>query len=283
MADKYANLAALTEFLSKVKAWANAQFATKAVATTSADGLLSSSDKTKLNGIASGATAVSESTVSGWGFTKNAGTITGITMNGASKGTSGTVDLGTVLTSHQDISGKQDKITAITAATTQALYPIKIDSQGHITAYGSAQSIPTKVSQLTNDSGFTTNTGTVTKVSTGAGLTGGDITGSGTVKANLTSETKLTNAAADGTETSGRVYPVRLDKNSKLAVNVPWTDNNTTYTANTTSMYEITGVGSVPSLTFTPNASTGNLTIAWSAGSVPTRQSKTVATGITAS
>ena len=38
----------------------------------------------------------SESTVSGWGFTKNAGTITGITMNGASKGTSGVVNLGTV-------------------------------------------------------------------------------------------------------------------------------------------------------------------------------------------
>ena len=47
--------------------------------------------------------AITESTVSGWGFTKNAGTITGIKMNGASKGTSGVVDLGTVLTSHQTI------------------------------------------------------------------------------------------------------------------------------------------------------------------------------------
>ncbi len=34
------------------------------------------------------------------------GTITGITMNGTSMGTSGVVDLGTVITSHQDISGK---------------------------------------------------------------------------------------------------------------------------------------------------------------------------------
>lgn len=34
------------------------------------------------------------------------GTITGIKMNGASKGTSGVVDLGTVITAHQDISGK---------------------------------------------------------------------------------------------------------------------------------------------------------------------------------
>jgi len=47
--------------------------------------------------------AITESTVSGWGFTKNTGTITGIKMNNVSKGTSGVVDLGTVLTSHQTI------------------------------------------------------------------------------------------------------------------------------------------------------------------------------------
>ena len=46
------------------------------------------------------------------GFTTNTGTITGITMNGASKGTSGVVNLGTVITSHQDISGKQDKLVS---------------------------------------------------------------------------------------------------------------------------------------------------------------------------
>lgn len=61
--------------------------------------------------------AVTESTVSGWGFTKNAGTVTSVAvkMNGAEKGkvtSSGTIDLGTVITSHQDISGKQDKITS---------------------------------------------------------------------------------------------------------------------------------------------------------------------------
>ena len=43
------------------------------------------------------------------GYTTNEGTITGITMNGASKGTSGVVDLGTVIT---DISGKQDVIVS---------------------------------------------------------------------------------------------------------------------------------------------------------------------------
>lgn len=49
---------------------------------------------------------ITESDVAGWGFTKNAGTITGIKMNGVSKGSSGVIDLGTVLTAHQDISGK---------------------------------------------------------------------------------------------------------------------------------------------------------------------------------
>ena len=60
--------------------------------------------------------AVTESTVSGWGFTKNKGTVTSVAvkMNGVSKGTvtsSGTIDLGTVITAHQDISGKLDKTT----------------------------------------------------------------------------------------------------------------------------------------------------------------------------
>lgn len=45
---------------------------------------------------------------------KKTGTITGITMNGASKGTSGVVDLGTVVT---DVSGKQDKAVSITGIT----------------------------------------------------------------------------------------------------------------------------------------------------------------------
>ena len=59
----------------------------------------------------SGGEKTTEAEIAAMGFTKNAGTITGITMNGASKGTSGVVDLGTVLTEHQDISGKQDKIS----------------------------------------------------------------------------------------------------------------------------------------------------------------------------
>ena len=75
---------------------------------------------------------------------------------------------------------------------------------------------------------FVPNEGTVTEVATGTGLTGGPITSSGTIKADLVSETKLSNAATAATETAGRVYPVAVDKNGKLAVNVPW--ENSTYT-----------------------------------------------------
>ena len=48
------------------------------------------------------------------GYTKNEGTITGVIMNGEEKGLSGIVDLGTVVTSHQDISGKADKTSTVT-------------------------------------------------------------------------------------------------------------------------------------------------------------------------
>jgi len=40
------------------------------------------------------------------GYTTNTGTITGINMNGASKGTTGVVDLGTVITSHQSLADR---------------------------------------------------------------------------------------------------------------------------------------------------------------------------------
>lgn len=61
---------------------------------------------------ASVAHGITSSDIANWNSkTSNVGTITGITMNGASKGTSGVVDLGTVITEHQDISGKVDKET----------------------------------------------------------------------------------------------------------------------------------------------------------------------------
>ena len=81
--------------------WSGSQYVrlnTYAPATQTESGLMSAADKKKLDGVAEGATA-------------NEGTITGVKMNGRMVGSSGVVDLGTVLQAHQDISGKTDKVT----------------------------------------------------------------------------------------------------------------------------------------------------------------------------
>ena len=60
------------------------------------------------------------------GYTTNVGTITGVT---GGSGLSGSGSSGTVTINHSN---------SVTAQTTQAIYPIKIDAQGHISAYGTA-------------------------------------------------------------------------------------------------------------------------------------------------
>lgn len=78
--------------------------------------------------------AVTESTISNWGFTKNAGTVTGIKMNGASKGSSGVIDLGTVITEHQDITGKQDKL--VSGTNIKTINGTSLLGSGNITLSG---------------------------------------------------------------------------------------------------------------------------------------------------
>lgn len=73
-------------------------------------------------------------------FTSNVGTITGIKMNGVSKGTSGIVDLGTVITAHQDISGKANAADLATVATT-----------GNYNDLSNKPDIPTSLSSLSGD------------------------------------------------------------------------------------------------------------------------------------
>lgn len=83
--------------------WSGSQYVrlnTYDPATENESGLMSAADKRKLDGVAEGATA-------------NEGTITGIKMNGNVVGSSGVVDLGTVLQAHQDISGKADKSATV--------------------------------------------------------------------------------------------------------------------------------------------------------------------------
>ena len=91
-----------------------------------------------------------ETEILAMGFTKNEGTITEVKMNGVSKGTSGVIDLGTVITEHQDISGKQDIITDLElireGASLGATALQEVPS-----GYAKTEDIPTKVSQLENN------------------------------------------------------------------------------------------------------------------------------------
>lgn len=110
------------------------------------------------------------------------------------------------------------------------------------------------------------NPGTVTSITAGAGLTGGTITSSGTIKAKLRTEDLMSLDSINASSTSNRVYAVQQDKSGYLAVSVPWTDTNTD-----------TKVTSVANH-YTPS---GGTTLSASGGSSLTAGSSQVVTGIT--
>lgn len=149
---------------------------------------------------------------------KKTGTVTGVKMNGTTKNpSSGVVDLGTVLTAHQSLDGKQDKITSsnklaaslvsgLATVATSGSYndlsnkpTIPTVNNGKLTIQKNGTTVetftanqntnttanitvPIKVSELTNDSGYTTNKGTVTSVSIKMnGASKGTVTSSGTI------------------------------------------------------------------------------------------------------
>lgn len=86
-----------------------------------ADSALQSYTETDPVFSASAAASIKSTDITNWNSkTSNKGTVTSVAvkMNNTTKGTvtsSGTIDLGTVITEHQDISGKQDKLTTQTA------------------------------------------------------------------------------------------------------------------------------------------------------------------------
>ena len=93
--------------------------------------------------------AVTESTVSGWGFTKNTGTVTSV--NNVSP-VNGNVSL-TIPTVNNATLTIQKNGTTVKTFTANASSNVTCNI-----------TVPTKVSDLTNDSGFTSNIGTVTSV-----------------------------------------------------------------------------------------------------------------------
>lgn len=100
----------------------------------------------------------------------NKGTISGITMNGESKGTSGVVDLGTVLTTVATLVQEANLNPVTSNAVYQVLNSVELIIAAALNDL--KDSIPENVSDLTNDSGFISSVKTVN---------GNTITGTGDV------------------------------------------------------------------------------------------------------
>ena len=153
---------------------------------------------------------VTESTVNNWGFTKNTGTITSIKMNGATKGSSGVVDLGVVLTEHQDISNKQDVISdlaTIRSGAEKGASAVQPSSLATVATSGSYNDLSNKpmipsidglatVSQLENKvdkisgKGLSTNDYTTTEKNKLSGIASG-------AEVNVQSDWSVTDTSSD--------------------------------------------------------------------------------------
>lgn len=125
-------------------------------------------------------------------YSNNAGTITGVT---AGTGLSGGGTSGSVTLNHSN---------SVTAQTTQAIYPIKIDAQGHISAYGSAVT-PLTSHQTIKQDGVTGATGNhfgTCSVAAGTAAKTVSITaGTPALEAGLRVTVKFSNANTAGTPT----------------------------------------------------------------------------------
>ena len=135
--------------------------------------------------------------------TTNAGTITGINMNGASKGTSGVVDLGTVITAHQDISGKADKsATVSTVAWDSTNKKITKTINGTTSDVVTAATILGNLtkSQVTTALGYTPPT-TDTNTHRPIQVNGTEVLGNNTTALNLKAGSNVTVTNSSGTVT----------------------------------------------------------------------------------
>lgn len=128
------------------------------------------------------------------GYTTNTGTVTKVIA-----GTG--LAIGTTAQGEFTTSGTINHTNSVTAQTTQAVYPIKIDAQGHISAYGSAVTPITSVKQ----DGVTGATGNhYGACSTAAGTAAKTVSitaGTPTLEAGLRVAVKFANANTAGTPT----------------------------------------------------------------------------------
>jgi hypothetical protein len=137
-----------------------------AAASSGVNGYMTGVYATKLDGIAAGATNVTNNNqlTNGAGYTTNTGTVTGVTGTAPVVSSGGTAPAISMAAASSGVDGY------MTGA-----YATKLDG----IAAGATN--VTNTNQLTNGAGYTTNTGTVTSVATGTGLSGGTITTTGTI------------------------------------------------------------------------------------------------------
>ena len=132
-----------------------------------------------------------------------------------------TIKSGSTAATWDVIHGEMDKNTWVANSATADGYVTKGQGQAGKVWKTDANGVPAWREDA--------NTNTAHSHTAGAGLVvsgSGGISGTVNYKAALVSETA--DAAAAGT---GKLYAVKIDKNGKLAVNVPWTDTDTKVTS----------------------------------------------------
>lgn len=182
---------------------------TYSVATTSANGLMSSADKAKLDGIAENADVTSVTAALSEGTL--VAEINGVKIYAPTAGESVTYDKATASVLGLVALGS-DTVQTVAAnsvtSTASRTYAVQMNSANQL---------------VVNVPWTDTNTDTTYDVATSTDL--------GLVK--LGSDTVQTVAAATPTATASRTYAVQKNSDNQLVVNVPWTDTNTTYSAAT--------------------------------------------------
>lgn len=114
----------------------------------------------------------------------------------------------------------------------------------------------------------TSNVGTVTKVTAGLGLTGGDIEFSGEIGLNLKYKNEAEQNVTEPTNVADREYPVTLDHSGYLGVNVPWEENTTYSFEDGTNGFKVIGTdGYEKTVNVTPSIQ-NNVTGAGTPGSL---------------
>lgn len=153
-----------------------------------------------------------------------------ITEVAAGTGLQGGGTSGTVTLNHKN---------STTAKTTQAVYPIAFDAQGHITSSGNAVTIP---------SAYTLPVATYNTL--GGVKPWKSYTASATGPTAATASTAVSVNAI--TNTASRYYAVEMDKDGRMFVNVPWTNVNSSYiTTDTNTTYTLTNALSSHKFTWT--------------------------------